>query len=283
MADARSLTELLDDISRQVDRARDQLRQLNAAGWPGSPRAAAPGTDLYVPPVTAGGFEIVGVVATNDFPYCCAIGGDTGWFCTGTLIAPNVVVTARHCTDCTRVFLKGSDVSRPREGEIIPISRQFEHPTRDLRVLVLRRKSRVKPRHVAQGREVYRASSVRVAGFGTVNLSGTVGYGIKRMADVPLIVLNCTSAACRREYGAEPGELVAGHLGLQRDTCRGDSGGPLYIRRRGGDGYYLLGATSRGTDNAQHVCGDGGIYTRVDLVLDWAREVTGVRIEGARS
>ena len=76
--------------------------------------------------------------------------------------------------------------------------------------------------------------------------------------------------------------MVAGHRGLRMDSCKGDSGGPLYIEDREGE-YYLLGATSRGARDALTTCGDGGIYVRVDLCLDWIREVTGVEIGGPLS
>src|SRR5262249_16104138 len=37
----------------------------------------------------------------DTFPYCVAVGsGRDGYCCTGTLIAPNVVVTAGHCYKC---------------------------------------------------------------------------------------------------------------------------------------------------------------------------------------
>jgi secreted trypsin-like serine protease len=75
--------------------------------------------------------------------------------------------------------------------------------------------------------------------------------------------------------------MVAGHRGLLLDSCRGDSGGPLYIRNTDGE-YFLIGATSRGIRDSFTTCGDGGIYVRVDLCLDWIRNVTGVAIESVQ-
>ena len=223
---------------------------------------------------------IVGGKETSDFPDCCAVGNDQGYYCTGTLIAPNVVVTAGHCTDSTRVFLRGRNVNKPSEGETIRVDREFEHPEADLRVLVLASDSEVEPRHVAQGDEVGNPENATLVGFGTVNLAGNVGYGIKRMVEVPIASLDCGTTAEQQEFGCTLGkEIVAGHRGLLKDSCRGDSGGPLYIRGEDGD-FHLLGATSRGLSNTQNVCGDGGIYVRVDQFLDWVREVTGVDTPG---
>jgi endonuclease G len=58
-----------------------------------------------------------------------------------------------------------------------------------------------------------------------------------------------------------------------RDTCKGDSGGPLYVAK--GKQWLLAGVTSRGTDLATTMCGDGGIYTRVDKYRTWISSVLG--------
>src|SRR5262249_43113781 len=146
----------------------------------------------------------------------------------------------------------------------------------------LQRAATAAPRHVAQGAEVGNPRTAVVAGFGTTNPAGTEGYGVKRHARVPIMSLSSASPEDRQNYGSRAGiELVAGHLGLRRDSCKGDSGGPLYIADPNGNGYFLLGATSRGTINAQRTCGDGGIYVRVDQFLDWIRTTTAVPVEGA--
>ena len=99
---------------------------------------------------------------------------------------------------------------------------------------------------------------------------------------MPITSLDCSDLRHPKEFGCISGrEIVAGHRGLILDSCRGDSGGPLYIKNGEGE-YYLLGATSRGVRGSSTACGDGGIYGRVDLCLDWIQEVTGVEIEGSR-
>jgi secreted trypsin-like serine protease len=225
---------------------------------------------------TERGLRIVGgqEAPEDAFPDCCAVGNESGWYCSGTLIAPTVVVTAAHCRSATLVFLRGNDVRRPEEGDTLRVAAQVYHPTEDLSVLVLERPSSVPPRRVAQGAEV-RGDEGLLVGFGCVDRDGKMGYGVKRMVTVPI-----RSICCR---GLEPGlygcrrgtEMVAGHPGLDRDSCHGDSGGPLYVRAGDAGGWLLLGATSRGVRNARHECGDGGIYVRVDLCLPWIEDVTG--------
>jgi hypothetical protein len=282
MSDFISILEMLEDIQQRVEDVKDALGRLQVEGaGPGIGEVSgAPGPNV-IPP-TAPDVEIVGGEETNQFPDCCAVGNDVQYTCSGTLIAPNVVVTADHCRSVTRVFLKGNDISKPDDGEIIPVQQQFSHPEVDLKVLLLEHDSQVPPRHVAQGEEVAGAEVATLVGFGTINLAGTRGYGCKRTVEVPIYTLDCSGLGESKEYGCLPGwEIVAGHRGLQMDSCKGDSGGPLYIQN--GDGYALLGATSRGRRDGWTICGDGGIYVRVDLCLDWIREVTGADIGGART
>ena len=56
----------------------------------------------------------------------------TGWGCTGTLIAPNVVLTAGHCEALhTRVFV-GNDVDK--KGRVFRVRQHVRHPNFDQRV-----------------------------------------------------------------------------------------------------------------------------------------------------
>jgi secreted trypsin-like serine protease len=271
-------------IRQTIRQIRLELDSIEAELIGGAP-PPAPATDNVVPPIVDGEIvveaegseEIVGGVATSRFPDCCAVGDETRFYCTGTLIAPTLVVTAKHCKNIARAFF-GRDIARPAEGETVRVIKDIPHedPNVDLRLLVLEKAPKnVKPRHVAQGNEVGNPKTAVVAGFGTTDLAGTTGFGRKRRAKVPIISLSCSSASDQSTFGCRARyEMVAGHLGLMRDTCRGDSGGPLYIVNDDGE-FSLLGATSRGTDSAQHVCGDGGIYVRVDAFLDWIRTKTG--------
>jgi len=71
---------------------------------------------------------------------------------------------------------------------------------------------------------------------------------------------------CGDEYKCEfdaKTMLCAGEADDGKDTCNGDSGGPLQCL--GGDGRWrLVGLTSFG-----HKCGGVGVYTRVATMLYW--------------
>src|SRR5262245_44210878 len=67
--------------------------------------------------------------------------------CTGTLVAPTVVLTAGHCDQIIdpplpdHVLIGASSLARPREGELIAIARGIPFPdaedSEDIAVLVL--------------------------------------------------------------------------------------------------------------------------------------------------
>lgn len=286
MIDCTRILKMLDSVQAQIDNIKDEIEKIQAQSGDSEVEydldtglPVEQEEKLYIPPIKIGE-EVMGGVETDDFPDCCAVGNDQKYYCSGTLIAPNVIVTAEHCCDVTRVFLQGKSVFEPNEGETIRVIKQFAHPEVDLRVLILEHNSQVEPRHVAQGNEILDVKTALVAGFGTIDKDGTIGYGLKRCVEVPVMSLDGSAATDFKKYGCLPNrEMVAGHRGLKRDTCRGDSGGPLYIKSLKGD-YYLLGATSRGARGGLSACGDGGIYVRVDRCLDWIRQVTGVEVEG---
>jgi secreted trypsin-like serine protease len=239
---------------------------------------------------TMGGTRIIGgsPVKAGEFLDCVAVGSDAQWGCTGTLIGPNVVVTAGHCADfATRVYF-GIDVTQP--GKIVRVKKRVRHPKyhqagkhNDLMVLLLESGvTDVAPRGLASGPLIDKATDGRVVGFGATEPSGAFGYGRKQQVDVPI-----ASNACRAQvdghdddvsYGCDRSlELVAGRPLLARDTCNGDSGGPFYVT--GADGGRLLAAaTSRATDSAVSNCGDGGIYVRIDRYRSWIVGIPGVRL-----
>lgn len=226
-----------------------------------------------------GGSGVVG----KEFADCVAVGNDTRYGCTGTLIAPRVVLTAGHCEQLhTRVFI-GNDTEK--RGRVLRVARHVRHPAwdedfhNDLMLLILEKPvTRVTPRALAPSKLVDGATDARVVGYGTTDLAGTTGYGVKQQTDVPIVSPACRGRLKGRPDGAVYGchagkELVAGKPLLLHDTCKGDSGGPLYVADARGR-WFLAGVTSRGTALARTMCGDGGLYTRVDKYRTWIASAT---------
>jgi len=297
MADLSRVTQMLEELRKDVDRVIAEVSGLQenegGAGRQEEQEGDANDGDreaevlrqnaeklpgVFLPKTQDGVLPIVGGEPTKDFPDCCAVGSANGYTCSGTLIAPNLVITARHCNNVTRVFLKGWDVEKLEQGEVIEVDKNIRHPQFDIRVLVLKNNSTVTPRPVARGAAVGNPQEATLVGFGNIDTDGRIGYGLKRMVKVPITSISCATDEEVTEFGCRLGkEIVAGHRGLLKDSCHGDSGGPLYIRNSLG-GYDLLGATSRGLGGTGNACGDGGIYVRVDQFLDWIQQETGIKV-----
>ncbi|MBX3579634.1 MAG: serine protease [Rhizobiaceae bacterium] len=79
-----------------------------------------------------------------------------------------------------------------------------------------------------------------------------------------------TLAAKANQYVIDDTEICAGVIGEVRDSCYGDSGGPLMAKDPETDAYVLLGVVSWG-----YQCGHPGfpgIYARVASFGDWIRQ-----------
>lgn len=238
---------------------------------------------------TRGGSRVIGgqPVHATEFLDCVAVGSDRQWGCTGTLLAPDVVLTAGHCANfATRIFI-GSDVTKP--GKIVAVKKRVPHPQyhkvkhHDLMVLLLKeRVQNVAPRKIASKSLLDKAPDGRVVGFGATDPTGNFGYGRKLFVDVPIASNSCNGNVDGQDdnvtYGCDPAlELVAGRPLLARDSCKGDSGGPFYVLDAGGN-WLVGGATSRATDSAMHECGDGGVYVRLDRYRPWITSIPGVKL-----
>ena len=231
----------------------------------------------------AGADEIYSTVAlvSND---------DLSQICTGTLIDPRTVLTAAHCVEIIDEYtwehqgfaqpdsiavsagkLDLRDLSRP---EVHAVASIRAHPNyngvveggdadglgrlNDIAVLSLERPITTVPSVRVLSMEqddahLDRGTEVVIEGYGLTNL----------VDDYQEPVLNIARTEYQRRSDFE---FIAGRDGLP-DTCNGDSGGPVYVEL--GGVRYVVGVTSRPTDTAVELCGEGGIYTLASAYIDW--------------
>lgn len=189
---------------------------------------------------------VVGGDLTHDFAECCYVVG-SGGACTGVLIHPRVVLTARHCGFIQMVGLRATVVNDPN-AEKITVFDSRSSPNSDLQVVILDKAAQTAPGRLARTTEINQANNITVVGFG----DSEFGSGQKRaLSGIPIL--------------SNPGgsEFITGG-----GACRGDSGGPAYIIV--GGNRKLAGIHSRHMGNS---CDDGGVYTRIDTQLGFINQV----------
>jgi secreted trypsin-like serine protease len=265
-------------VARRVARALCTLALLCAA----APAAAVVGGKAAPP----GSFRYVAEVL---------IGGQFG--CSGTLIAPQWVLTAGHCGSITGSLTLGLLPSQPswppgayqvqlgsvytdgRGAERHAVSRVIVDSDyivtngtgNDVTLLELATPSRIRPMLIAAPteRHWWRAGVLAtIAGFGTTSENASTPPAQMRYARVPIV----SDSYCARAYPGGLSELLddgvfdpstmlcAGYPRGGTDTCEGDSGGPLLVPVAGGR-LRLVGATSFGDGCAR--AGKPGVYARL--------------------
>jgi len=198
--------------------------------------------------------------------------------CTGVLVAPNVVLTARHCLGGITEVLLGATSWVEADGEFIAVEATYAHPSLDIAALVLAQSSTITPRVIAAGcvteRFLANGSDVAIVGYGAIDQNASQLSSGLREAFSTVVDFDCSFRAGCQSPGKE---LGAGGNGV--DSCNGDSGGPLYLVTEYYD--YLVGTTSRAFSDATVPCSQGGIYVRPEAAIDWIEEVTGAAIPRA--
>ncbi len=230
------------------------------------------------PPPVVGGER----VPPGELPEVVAVLGEFG-ACTGTLIAPDVVLTAGHCIDIEpREVITHTDDYGERRGDRIRVKWAQAYPRWedrfDVGVLMLDHVARPAPRAIASACHANSAlaagTPLRVVGFGLTTPDAHDTNTAKHQATIPVLDPFCETAPGCGAGAAPRGEFAAGGRGT--DSCFGDSGGPALLDTP--DGPVVVGVVSRGLAVPGAPCSSGGIYVRADKVVAWVERVTGRNI-----
>ena len=239
-------------IARSAD---PTFRPLAAPAAPAAPVVTSVAAPIYNGQPTGSFTAVVAVLVLN--------GDDSTALCSGTLIAPTVVLTAGHCLSlapkAAKVFVFPDGTTQVAYDAI----RYSVHPdftlsrlaVDDVSVLVLQTAvAGVSPQPLVS-RRPRPGTRGTIVGFGD-DAFGSVG--VKRDGAVRLT--RCPRAV--RRVGIAPGQL-SGSLCWRpkrrgQDTCQGDSGGPLLVRDA------VAGVTSGG-------------FPSCPGRLSWDTDVTSVR------
>ncbi|NRA66956.1 MAG: trypsin-like serine protease [Pseudobacteriovorax sp.] len=186
-------------------------------------------------------------------------------FCSGTLIRENVVVTAGHCLGgrTPDITFGLSD----RTGTTVRASRAIRNPEGfDVGLVILAEAppSWARPVTILEDDFVLEAGDPLIlAGFGQTSGSGGSSG---RLKTVTTIFDQISVEAKEVWFGPTPG----------LSACRGDSGGPMYVKKSneiGEDSLFLLGSTIGGF--RPPACSGSGRYADSRAHRDWILSVIG--------
>jgi secreted trypsin-like serine protease len=200
-------------------------------------------------------------------------------FCSGTLIASDVVLTAGHCLEQTKptevAVYVGDDPTVDIADHVYMVDQVLVHPsydsyalTDDIALLRLARDVTEAapvphlPASLALGAADV-GGILNFAGFGQTE-NGT--YDLRLQVDGTLEGFGCGHASCYDGGDAATqiwyNQDAANNGGNETGPCFGDSGGPAFAYRGAGtyEEPYVAGITSYGDSN----CTEYGVSTRVD-------------------
>ncbi|MBF0103166.1 MAG: trypsin-like serine protease [Desulfobacterales bacterium] len=221
------------------------------------------------------------MVALIDAPYSNTNGYYDYQFCGGSILNSNWVITAAHCVenkkaDSFKVLVNIHDLVNDT-GTLVGVQEIIIHSSwntpendNDIALLKLSQPVTYTPLALIDNTDKIENNTCTIIGWG--NTSGSASEYPQNLQQVELPII--TNSLCNNAYGGliTANMFCAGDAQGFKDSCEGDSGGPVIVNYNGVN--KLAGIVSWGEGCAQP--GFYGVYTKVSNYLDWIDKFTSV-------
>lgn len=243
-----------------------------------------PGKDRIV-----GGHE----AAENEWPWQVALFIDDAWFCGGSLVSDEYVMTAGHCADGATYFdiMAGAhDVRAANEPHRVEITSYegFTHPNwnpdnleGDIALVRLPEKIQlndyIRPACLPPAEDEsngYVGELTTPVGWGkNSDNAGGITPKLQMVEDLPVI----SNPSCNDVYGIIYDGIMCIDSSGGKGVCNGDSGGSLNMRQDQDNKWTQVGVASFVSSSGCE-SGDPHGFTRVAYFGEWIESETGVRV-----
>ncbi|XP_059469286.1 trypsin-1-like [Neocloeon triangulifer] len=221
----------------------------------------------------------------NQYPWMALLSYNGEFLCGGTLINNKYILTAAHClTSINMTGLKITLLEHDRSSsleaktidrsvtKIIAYNKNLGIDGNDIALLKMDKEVPLKgdllPACMPTPGKTFTNEDALVIGWGRIGENKPLSAVLMEVA-VPIM----SNLKCQSYYGASritDNTLCAGVEEGGRDSCEGDSGGPLMVKNKAQ--YQIVGVVSWGEGCARPK--KPGVYARVNRYLTWIKSNT---------